>query len=162
MRKLIWVGTLVLPLLGFCADRAGSENSLNDSLQGTWELVSAKVSCMPEDPGVFPKERRKFKLITGKQFLWVDYERASGKVLSMAGGCFELKGSQYLETIQFATQEVEGLVGKTFTFEVKVQRERLIQAGNMGEELRLEETWTRATEQKTTAFISQVRARPAN
>ena len=163
MRKLICLTTLCCGLL-FCASNARSDKPAdeNAAFQTTWELVSVKMSCMPNEPGDFPKERQKIKILQGNRFVWIDYERASGKVLSSAGGTFALKGAQYTEKIEFATKNVEFLVGKTFVFEVKLDKDKLLQSGSLDEDTQIEETWRKAASSPAAVLASQSTSQPKN
>jgi hypothetical protein len=113
-------------------------------LSATWELVSMKCGGDSSEMADQPKERKKIKLINGTHFVWAEYERASGKLLGLAGGTFELKDTTYTEKIEFASDGFEGMVGRVFAFEVKVLNGRLMQSGMMGENMKLEEVWQKA------------------
>ena len=129
-------------LLNTKADKpASAAQPLN--LQATWELVAATMSCMPNESALPPTEQRKIKMITGGKFVWLQYERASGKLLALAGGSYDLKGAEYTEKLEFASKELESIVGKAFAFKVTVQGDKLRQTGSVGEGIDLDETWQR-------------------
>jgi hypothetical protein len=136
-------------LLAFAAFQLGIAQVLagpleDSGLSATWELVSVKCGGDSAEMSDQPKDKKKLKLINGTHFVWAEYERASGKLLGLAGGTFELKGTKYTERIEFASDGLEGLVGKSFAFAVKVANGRLMQSGMIGENMKLEEVWQKA------------------
>jgi hypothetical protein len=124
-------------------------------LTATWELLSSKCGDDSAEAMEAPKDRRKVKLINGTHFVWAEYERATGKLLGLAGGTAQLKGSTYTEKIEFASDGMEALVGKVFSFEIKIENGRLLQQGMLGENMKLSEVWGPAAGAAPAATLSQ-------
>ena len=110
---------------------------------GTWQLISFKYGDA-KDFSDFPKEQRRIKSITETHFTWVEYQVASGKAESMAGGPYTLKGNSYAETIEFVGTGMETYLGKKQSFTIKVDGDKLRQSGQLSDGLKIEEVWQRS------------------
>lgn len=109
---------------------------------GTWQLASFKYG--DDDKWTeAPKGERKLKHITGTHFTWVAYEPGSGKVQSMAGGTYTLKGSAYTESIDYAGEGMTDYFGKKQSFTIRVEGDKLHQSGQLSDGLKIEEVWQR-------------------
>ena len=109
---------------------------------GTWQLISTKYGDA-NDFSDFPNEQRRVKFITATHFTWVQYDTASKKVESMAGGPYALDGDSYTETIEFVGAGMETYLGKKQPFTIKVNGDKLNQSGQLSDGLRIEEVWQR-------------------
>jgi len=109
---------------------------------GTWQLISFKYGDA-KDFSDFPKEQRRIKSITETHFTWVEYQVASGKAESMAGGPYTLKGNSYTESIEFVGTGMETYLGKKQSFTIKVDGDKLHQSGQLSDGLKIEEIWQR-------------------
>ena len=109
---------------------------------GTWQLTSFKYG----DDGKWtdrPQEQRRIKLITETHFTWVEYEVATGKVLSTAGGSYTLSGGAYTETIDYAGEGMTTYLGKPQSFTIRVEGDKLHQSGQLSDGTKIEEVWQR-------------------
>ena len=109
---------------------------------GTWQLVSTKYGDA-KDFSDFPKEQRRVKLITATHFTWVQYDVATKKVESTAGGPYTLDGGSYTESIEFVGTGMETYLGKKQSFTIKVDGDKLYQSGQLSDGLKIEEVWQR-------------------
>jgi hypothetical protein len=109
---------------------------------GTWQLMSFKYGDDTKWTDR-PQAQRKIKLITETQFAWVEYEVASGKVLSMAGGPYTLSGGAYTETIAYGGEGMTDYVGKPQPFTIRVEGDKLHQSGQLSDGIKIEEVWQR-------------------
>src|SRR5947207_1992540 len=109
---------------------------------GTWQLISTKYGDA-KDFADFPNEQRRVKLITATHFTWVQYDTASKKVESMAGGPYTLDGDSYTETIEFVGTGMETYLSKKQPFTIKVNGDKLNQSGQLSDGLKIEEVWQR-------------------
>jgi hypothetical protein len=109
---------------------------------GAWQLVSTKYGDAKEFSD-YPKEHRRVKLITATHFTWVDYDTGTGKASSMAGGHYTLQDGAYTETIEFVGEGMETYLGKKQTFTIKIDGDKLVQSGQLSDQLKLEEVWQR-------------------
>src|SRR5262245_30556997 len=118
--------------------RAGAKN--DNPLVGTWKMVSAKWNG----------KDRKFegitilKHVTPAQFMWAHYDKDGIVKFSMGGG-YTLKGEDYAETTDYGTASGDFTVmkGKTHTFKVKVDGNKLYQNGSLDGGFTIEEVWER-------------------
>lgn len=109
---------------------------------GTWQLVSTKYGNEKEFSD-YPMERRRIKMITATHFTWVDYETATKKVSSSAGGPYSLRDDAYVETIEFVGEGMEPYLGKKQEFRIRVEGDKLFQSGQLSDGLKIEEVWQR-------------------
>jgi hypothetical protein len=109
---------------------------------GTWQLVSYKYGDAADwsEP---PQNQKRLKHITDTYFTWIAYDPASGKMQSMAGGPYTLKGDAYTETIEYAEQGMADYLGKKQTFTIQLESDKLHQSGQLSDGLKIEEIWKR-------------------
>ena len=76
--------------------------------------------------------------------MWVRYD-TEGIVKHAMGGGYTLKGEDYAETTEYGTTSGDFTVmkGKTHTFKVKVDGNKLYQKGKLNSGLTIEEVWER-------------------
>jgi len=109
---------------------------------GTWQLASVKYGDSKEFSD-YPKARRRLKMITATHFNWVDYDVKTGTVASSAGGRYNLKDEAYVETIDFIGEGMETYLGKKQVFNIKIDGDKLTQAGQLSDGTKIEEVWKR-------------------
>ncbi|HTL59883.1 MAG TPA: hypothetical protein VL361_29700 [Candidatus Limnocylindrales bacterium] len=109
---------------------------------GTWRLASFKYGDTNQWSEV-PNDQKRIKLITPTHFTWVAYEAATGKVLSTAGGRYTLRGSNYVETIEYTGEGMSDYLGKQQSFTIKVETDTLRQSGQLSDGLKIDEVWNR-------------------
>src|SRR2546425_3474560 len=80
---------------------------------GTWQLISFKYGDA-KDFSDFPKEQRRIKSITETHFTWVEYQVASGKAESMAGGAHTHQLHSQTETIEILRAGVANRIRKGY------------------------------------------------
>ena len=134
MKKMVFAIALaaVFPALS----QTNGSGAKKSHLDGTWELVSGQQ---------LPKSARDVKIISGGHFIFVAYDAETGKPLYTGGGTYILKGSSYIEHIDFASDEIPaGLVGKDQPFTVKVDGDTFTQTGTLSNGKSLSEVWKRA------------------
>jgi hypothetical protein len=108
----------------------------NDNHLGTWKLISTKYGNADKFTD-YPKERRRLKMLTATQFMWMDEDMKSKKILSSASGQYSYQDTIYIETIEYASNDMQGYLGKKQSFTVKIDGDKLIQSGRLSEVLRL-------------------------
>jgi hypothetical protein len=109
---------------------------------GTWKLVSTKYGNDKEFTR-YPESSSRLKLITSTHFTWLEVNSATKKVLASAGGRYTLSGNIYTETIDFAGEGMDAYLGKAQKFTIKVDGDKLFQAGDLSDGLHIEENWER-------------------
>jgi hypothetical protein len=85
------------------------------NLLGTWEGTVA---------GPAPKAARIVKHVTPTNWTWVIFDGENKMVLAAMGGTWSLKGNQYEETVDFATNNIQGAGGRSFAYSFKVDEGR--------------------------------------
>jgi hypothetical protein len=109
---------------------------------GTWQLVSFKYG----EDGKWsdaPDGQRRIKHITETHFTWVEYEAATGKVLSLAGGKYSFSQGAYTESIEYAGEGMTDYFGKKQSFAIRVEGDKLHQSGQLSDGTKIEEVWQR-------------------
>ena len=109
-------------------------------LFGTWELSSQMLDGQANDPKV-----REVKMISPERYMWVAYEKSSMKPSGMGLGSCKLDGDSYTEHIEYLNvngRDMSDMIGKDYTFTVKVDGDTLTQSGTMGT-MKLSESWKR-------------------
>jgi hypothetical protein len=99
------------------------DSQLAKDLVGTWVLVGT-----PDDENKSPAAGTRLKFFTGKHWTVTASDEA-GKVVYHHGGTYTLDGDEYAETIKYATEGTESVIGKTFKFKIKVEGDKYTQIG---------------------------------
>ena len=107
---------------------------LNRELPSTWENVSQADR---------PKEMQFIKHVTPTHFTWVMYDRDKKAVMAVTGGSWSLKDGKYEESIEFASDNVQQLRGKTFRFTINLVGDKWDHKGVPDSEIDVDEVWTR-------------------
>ncbi|MEM9720394.1 MAG: hypothetical protein AAGA10_14130 [Bacteroidota bacterium] len=98
---------------------------LESQIQGAWKMVEENTSPW-EDLGGWAQ----MKLISNGYFMVGVYDSKKKQFLNAAGGTYAVRNGKYTEYILFHTVD-PSLVGKSFTFQIRVDGARLIQNGNV-------------------------------
>src|SRR5262249_50418858 len=122
--------------------QTGKPLSVQQPHFGTWQLVSFKYGDTNKWSNA-PQGHKRIKLIAESHFTWIQYDVASGKVESTAGGHYTLNGEAYTETIEYAGEGMTEYLGKKQSFTIRVQGDKLHQSGKLSDGLKIEEEWER-------------------
>lgn len=142
MKKMIVGSIVIATLIADLALRAQPEApKTSGSLLGTWQLSSFKYGARPDS--TLPAGRRRVKLFTETHFTWVEFDTASKKVESVAGGTWTLKGDTYTESTEWVDPSMVAYVGSKNTFTVRVEGDKFNQSGLLSNGLKIEEVWQR-------------------
>lgn len=135
--KRVSIATLML-LLVSCQTIAPSGSN---ALDGAWEIVSGKyVSPEGRVTEYAAPEIRSLKVLNDSRFAFVTV-RADGTFIRGAGGRYTISGNKYSEHLDKAS--MDGMRGKTYTFEWRLDGDRWYHTGT-NEGGRIEEVWRRA------------------
>jgi hypothetical protein len=129
--RLLTLAVAVLVLLHspLCAeektsgDDAAPANELREALLGAWALAGGLESKDDPEPG----SRMKFWGL--KHWVITESDPKTGEIVHHHGGTYTLDGDSYEETIKFAAESTQPLVGRTFKFKIKVEGDTYIQEG---------------------------------
>jgi hypothetical protein len=138
---LFFLGAAAFTWFVFAADTAPASKSKPQSLVGTWELVSEKW----DDAKTFtspPAERKSLKFVTPTHFIWV-WVDPKQKISNSMGGTYQLDGTSYIETVQFAAEGMDQYVGKQQKFTARIEGDKWIHSGVLSGGQKLEEIWKR-------------------
>jgi hypothetical protein len=103
-------------------------------LLGSWER--------PLGPDA-PKVARMVKHVTPTHWTWVAYDRENRMVQAAAGGTWSLRDGEYVEAVEFTTENFPQARGNTSPFEYRLDGDRWILKGGPDRAIRDDETWTR-------------------
>ena len=110
-RTALCLLTLLLgqPVVG--DDQKPDSDQLSRDLIGTWESVL---------PPEAPKSIRHIKHVTPTHYTRVTYDADNDRILATSGGSCSVKGDQYEEVCEFATDSHQHVRGKTFNYLLKL------------------------------------------
>ena len=131
MRKRLALSCLLLlcrpPVIAGADDNPNAQfdaKRLNRELPSTWECVSGEN---------VPKETQLIKHVTPTHFTWLVYDRDKKAILAVSGGTWSLKDGKYEESIEFASDNVQQLRGKTFPFTINLAGDKWDHKGVPGQ-----------------------------
>ena len=143
MRMLLLTGFLYVGLSSLFGQEAAKQKN-ESKLHGTWTLVAAKYGEADNFIGVNPKVIM-VKHITGTHYCWVMSEKATGKVLRMAGGQCSITEAKYIETTKYFVGKDTGmLLNKRVECKWKVDGNTWHHSTILPNGLKIEEKWQRA------------------
>ena len=124
MKKLFFL--VALALIGMAA--IPRETPADTKVIGAWKVVRAQYGNEPmTDQG---KDEAVYKMFTGTRWSGAFYNTATKKFDGAGGGSYTIKGDQYVEKVEYYSWDSE-VVGKTFTFTLKIENGMLHQKGTM-------------------------------
>jgi hypothetical protein len=97
-------------------------SQLAKDLMGTWILVGepGNVSAAPTVGG-------RLKMFTARYWCITQADPTNGITIYHHGGTYTLSGDHYAETVEYANENTRSLIGKVFTFTIKVDGDTLTQ-----------------------------------
>jgi len=95
-----------------------SENATNQMI-GVWKNVS----------GAVPVES--IKIITKERFIWTWIHE--NKIVASASGTYTFDGETYIETIDFATENMSSLLGKKAVSKIRFEENKMYCSGTLNE-----------------------------
>jgi hypothetical protein len=120
------------PDLGVPAEvKAGITNG--PRIEGTWEHFFEEA----------PRHRQ-VKILNGTHFVWVTYDRDTGRPLKLGGGTYTFDGEHYVETYEYGSPGLpEELVGKKQEFTALIDGDRWHHEGTLTNGFSVREVWRR-------------------
>jgi hypothetical protein len=106
------------------------------SVQVTNPLVGQWVLTASANPGSPSGINTRIKTYTENEWL-IEQRTASGAIVFRHGGHYTLRGTMYVETVEFANPNTANLIGLTFNATVNVSGNEFTQSAPFAE------TWTR-------------------
>jgi hypothetical protein len=103
-------------------------------LVGTWERGLGPRT---------PKALRMLKHVTPTHWTWVIYDRENRRVAAAMGGTWTLRDGEYVEDVQFATDNIEKAGEASHAYEFRIDGDRWILKSGPNVRLSEDETWTR-------------------
>jgi hypothetical protein len=134
------IKTIHLLLLFLLVSTLSKAQPIN--ITGTWELTEFTYGNNPtvksEKSGF-----KKIKLITDTHFTVIETQAGANITTTSIFGNYTLNDGTYTENIEHVNQESRGMIGATFSFNVKIDDEgRMIQIGSFNG-INAHEVWTR-------------------
>jgi hypothetical protein len=126
LKKTISILILILAISACNSDK--KENTI----EGTWRLVSATATEKDSTFSTFNPKTKMIKILNGSHFAFFNHDLNNGKdsttaVFSGGGGSYTLKDSIYTENLDyFNNRQWEN---NKFEFVVKIKKDTLIQKG---------------------------------
>jgi hypothetical protein len=99
-------------------------SKLAKDLIGTWILVGT-----PDEVGEIPAKGGRLKFITGRHWTITQADPNTGLVIFHHGGTYTLDGNEYVEKIEYATENTKQLINKTLKHKIKVEKDTYTQIG---------------------------------
>jgi hypothetical protein len=96
-------------------------SKLAADLVGAWQLAEAPADNVDETT-------KRLKFFGGKHWA-ISQSDKDGNVIFHHGGTYTLDGDEYVETVEYATQDTATLVGQRFKFKIKVEGDKYTQTG---------------------------------
>lgn len=127
--------------LGRTAGVAPGQADLRSRLVGTWRLMAMKVNG---HANTLPQSAVTYKHVTPQGFMWLSYEKGTGKVFRAAGGTYTLRGNTYTEHIEYGLgDDYQVIRNSSSTFTVEVTGTRWHHTGRLANGTTLDEVWER-------------------
>ncbi|AMP97859.1 hypothetical protein AY601_0918 [Pedobacter cryoconitis] len=122
-----------LTSLAACTDKNPPSTALtNQSIAGTWKLVSSKVTRGAKTEITYPvKGQEMIKLFNGTHFAFFKHDLAKGAVpvpvYDAGAGTFSLKGDQYQEHLEYCNYR--NWENRDFKFTLTLKNDTITQKG---------------------------------
>jgi hypothetical protein len=102
-------------------------------LVGTWERLDIEVP-----------QYRHIKILSGRHFMWVSYDRITRMVVSMGGGTYKFDGNLYIESLEFGSANLPAeIIGKHQFFTAKIDGDTWHHEGTLSNGFWVREVWKR-------------------
>lgn len=109
------------------------------AILGTWKMESYKYG--DNEMKASPDSIQMVKLITPTYFTWIHYKTKDKIVWNSAGGTYTFDGDNYIENIDFGGYGMSSYLGKTQTFKVKIENDKMYLSGALSDGYKIEEVW---------------------
>lgn len=106
------------------------ELKVTNPLPGRWLLAAAAIPGSPSGIGTRVKE------FTDTQWVITQPNPNGGPPVFHHGGRYTLRGTEYIETVEFANASTASFIGRTFTLQVNLGTDSYMQLGAFTEEWR--------------------------
>jgi hypothetical protein len=105
-------------------DKKAPQSKLAKDMVGAWVLVGT-----PDNIGKPPAKGGRLKFRGGKHWCITQADPETGEVVFHHGGTYTLDGNEYVEKVEYATENTKSLIKQTYKFNVKVEKDYLTQIG---------------------------------
>ena len=119
--------------------RLSSEPSqLSKGIIGIWVLVGTGT---PDEVGKHPAAGDRLKFRTERHYVVTQANPNTGVIIYHLGGTYTLKGDEYVEKVEYTTENIARFIGRARKFKVKVEGDTYTQ---IGIDYPFTEVWKRA------------------
>jgi hypothetical protein len=161
------IGVVALCVAGVClsfiasrGQAAGKSDELRAALVGTWKMTSMKVNGQKN---TLPEQGVTYKHVTPAGFVWVSYEKDTGKMFRAAGGTWTLAGDAYTEKIEYGMgDDFDVIKNASHAFQCRIEGDTWHHNGKLANGTTIDEVWTRVKPaEAATAAATASDKRPA-
>jgi hypothetical protein len=130
--KLLKLIILSAVTLASCSGQPKAKKTSEQSINGTWKLVSAKVITKGDTLNTFPVENQEMiKEFNDTHFSFFKHDvnkgKGKGAIFDAGSGTYTLNGDKYEEHLQYCSyRDWENL---KFSFTLKISNDTLVQRG---------------------------------
>ena len=122
------------------------EKQLRSRLIGTWVVISDKVDGIDRP---IRRDLVSYKHITPVSFIWLSYDKSTGRISRAAGGTYTLRGNVYTEKIEYGIgSDYEVIKNSQAIFTATVDGDKWYHKGSLANGQTIEEIWERVKPQK--------------
>ena len=116
-------------------------DDLRAALVGTWKMKSMTIDGQKND---LPGTAVTYKHVTPSGFVWLSYEKDTGKVFRSAGGTYTLTGDAYTERIEYGMgDDFDGIKNASHAFKCRIEGDTWYHTGKLAGGTAIDEVWTR-------------------
>jgi hypothetical protein len=83
----------------------------------------------PGEVGKPPVAGAPLKFRTARHWVYTQADPDTGEVIANHGGTYTLNGDEYVEKVEYATENIADLIGGTYKYKVKVEGDNFTQIG---------------------------------
>ena len=142
------MGAVALCVAGVClsvvASRgqgANKSDELRATLVGTWKMKSMKINGQVNN---LPEQAVTYKHVTPGGFVWLSYEKDTGKMFRSAGGTWTLAGDAYTERIEYGmSEDFNTIKNASHSFKCRIEGDTWYHVGKLADGTAIDEVWTR-------------------
>lgn len=136
LRRRRSAAVLILAFTSVLASARAQDLGATNGFVGTWVLVGT-----PDEIGQAPAAGASLKILTATNWSDVQADPETGTTNFSHGGTWSIHGHTYTETVTHATKHLQPLVGKSFRFDYKLDKDMLTLVGDGNP---WKEVWKRA------------------
>jgi hypothetical protein len=109
-------------------------------LEGAWRLVGVKDG----NGNYVDAPYIQYKIMATGHYLWLSYDRETGRVLRTGGGSYSLKDGVYTARVEYSNAaDLRGIAGQEYKFTCKIDGDKWYHEGPMPNGAYVDDLWER-------------------